>query len=758
MNPSRFRPSSVVATALLAVAAWGTASGDAVRAALVAACLIVLGFATGGAGGRMPPRWIVNSLVLLAMLDAVRVAFERALGVDEFARFLLWVLTIKMLDRRRPRDEAQLLSLSVFLAFGAALTSNSLVTGLLLLAMLPTLGAAVMRHQIASAAERVRISRRRAFPEGASVPEVGAVAGRRYRTDLRRLNALIVAGVFLLSAGVFVLMPRGLGMDRFGRWGNAGVGRVTGFSTKVDVGLGGLISESQTPVLDLTVFDAQRGVRLGAEGEVYYLRGAALDVYTGRAWIVGAQPHFADDQPGILPAGARKELGAGGAERETRLSITIRNAPPGPSHLFTIWRPLTVTYLDGGRESHNAFTGVVMRDGQGGKFRYEVECGQPRPPHGGFWRRLERPDFPVEGVRERAIEVIEAAGIEPDESGHVPLERMREAANAIRTELRTRYSYTLDSSPTPPGIDPIEHFLTVSRAGHCEHFASAMAAMCRSVGIDARVITGYVAVEYSPATGHYIVRESNAHAWVEVEEGPGYWRVHDPTAPADLRRLHAPRPGLLARVSRLLDAVEYAWITSVVGFDSSSRSSLFAWARREGLADERPFAGVAGIAGDYEMPDWKWWGRVLVNALVASSIVLAVGLGIVALVRRVRAARADRARRGIRIADPEVRARVQQAAFYADALAMLKAAGLGKPEHRPPELHARELARVDASLADGLRAIAGAFYVARFAGRGLTPEEMEQAHASLIRLRERLAAVAGSAPGYAGSRADTGAR
>ncbi|MCL4741913.1 MAG: transglutaminase domain-containing protein [Phycisphaerales bacterium] len=745
MNPSRFRPSSVVATALLAVAAWGTASGDAVRAALVAACLIVLGFATGGAGGRMPPRWIVNSLVLLAMLDAVRVAFERSLGVDEFARFLLWVLIIKMLDRRRPRDEAQLLALSVFLAFGAALTSNSLVTGLLLLAMLPTLGAAVMRHQIASAAERVRISRRRAFPPGASVPEVGAVAGRRFRRDLRRLNAFVFAGVFLLSAGVFVLMPRGLGMDRFGRWGNAGVGRVTGFSTKVDVGLGGLISESQTPVLDLTVFDVQRGVRLGGEGEVYYLRGAALDTYTGRAWIAATPPSSRDDQIGPLPAGSRKEIGAGGAEREKRLAITIRNAPPGPSHLFTVWRPLTVTFLDGGSEYHNPFTGIVLRDGQGGKFRYEVECGEPRAPRGNFWRRHERPSFPVAGVRGRAIEILTQAGVELDEQGNVPLDRMREAAIALRSELRNQYAYTLDSAPTPPGVDPIEHFLTASRAGHCEHFASAMAAMCRSVGIDARVITGYVAVEYSQATGHYIVRESNAHAWVEVEEGPGYWRVHDPTAPADLRRLHAPRPGLLARASRFLDAIEYAWITSVVGFDSSSRSSLFAWARREDLSGDGPFAGVAG---DYEMPDWNWWARVIVNALVASSIVLACGLGAAAIARRVTAARAARARSRSTIEDPEVRARVQQASFYADALGLLEAAGLGKPEHRPPEHHADALAGLDAALAEGLRAVAGLYYVARFGGRGLSADELDRARAALSGLRDRLRVVAGSEAGY----------
>ncbi len=755
MKRARLRPSLVISTVLLGVATWGAASGDAVRAALVGACVVVLSVATGGPGGRMPSRWVVNSLVLLAMLDAVRVAFERTLGVDEFARFLMWVLIIKVLDRRRPRDEAQLLSLSVFLAFGAALTSNSLATGLLLLAMLPTLAAAVMRHQIASGLERASAARSRAAPAGVAAPEAGAVAGRQYRRDLRRLNAFVVTGTLVLSAGVFVLMPRGLGMDRFGRWGNAGVGRVTGFSNKVDVGLGGLISESQTPVLDLTVYDMQRGVRIGGDGEVYYLRGAALDTYTGRAWIASAQPGQRDDQIGTLPAGSRKEIGAGGAERETRLSVTLRNAPPGPSHLFTLWRPLTVTFLDGGRESHNPLTGVVLRDGQGGKFRYEVECGQPRPPRGSFWRRLERPAFPIPGVRERAVEILTDAGIDLDEHGNCPLDRMREAAVALRTELRNRYAYTLDSAPTPPGADPIEHFLTVSRAGHCEHFASAMAAMCRSVGIDARVITGYVAVEYSPATAHYIVRESNAHAWVEVEEGPGYWRVHDPTAPSDLRRLHAPSPGLLARISRTLDAIEYAWITSVVGFDSSSRSSLFSWARSKEDGTVRLYQGVAG---EFETPDWKWWGRVFVNAIVAASVVLAVGLGAVALIRRIRAMRADLARRNPPITDPEVRARVQQAAFYAEALALLRTAGLAKPHHRPPELHARELARLDPTLAEGLRAVAAAFYVARFAGRGLSPDELQQARAALALLRERLAIFARSASGYPGSTARTPAR
>lgn len=67
--------------------------------------------------------------------------------------------------------------------------------------------------------------------------------------------------------------------------------------------------------------------------------------------------------------------------------------------------------------------------------------------------------------------------------------------------------------------------------------------MCRTVGIDARVVTGYVAIDYNEATESYIVRASNAHAWVEAEVLPDRWRRFDPTPTADLVRIHEPPRG-----------------------------------------------------------------------------------------------------------------------------------------------------------------------------------------------------------------------
>ena len=71
--------------------------------------------------------------------------------------------------------------------------------------------------------------------------------------------------------------------------------------------------------------------------------------------------------------------------------------------------------------------------------------------------------------------------------------------------------------------DTIEQFLFDTKRGHCEYFASALAAMCHSVGVQARVITGYVAYEFDPGGQEYIVSESNAHAWVEVRTDDWSW-------------------------------------------------------------------------------------------------------------------------------------------------------------------------------------------------------------------------------------------
>jgi hypothetical protein len=105
-------------------------------------------------------------------------------------------------------------------------------------------------------------------------------------------------------------------------------------------------------------------------------------------------------------------------------------------------------------------------------------------------------------------------------------------AAAIESYLRTNFEYTLAPPPPPAGpeSDAMEFFLFNSKKGYCEYFASAMGDMLRSLGIPARLVSGYGPGTFDERSGRWVVHESDAHVWVEVYF-PGYgWQVFEPTA------------------------------------------------------------------------------------------------------------------------------------------------------------------------------------------------------------------------------------
>src|SRR2546421_12122618 len=100
---------------------------------------------------------------------------------------------------------------------------------------------------------------------------------------------------------------------------------------------------------------------------------------------------------------------------------------------------------------------------------------------------------------------------------------------ALTKYLQDRYRYTLDLPRVPGGRDPVDCFLFDVKTGYCEQFATAEALILRSLGIPARLATGYATGDYDPILNQAVVREHDAHAWVEVWF-PGHgWVPVDPT-------------------------------------------------------------------------------------------------------------------------------------------------------------------------------------------------------------------------------------
>ncbi len=136
-------------------------------------------------------------------------------------------------------------------------------------------------------------------------------------------------------------------------------------------------------------------------------------------------------------------------------------------------------------------------------------------------------------IRDLAADIVSRAGAQ------TPYDK----AKAIELWLRTNIQYN-ESIPTPPrGVDPIEWFLFDRREGYCNYYATAMVLMLRSQGVPARMAAGFAQGTWDPERGAFLVRERDAHTWVEVYF-PGYgWTEFEPTADeAPIQRQDDPLP------------------------------------------------------------------------------------------------------------------------------------------------------------------------------------------------------------------------
>jgi hypothetical protein len=112
----------------------------------------------------------------------------------------------------------------------------------------------------------------------------------------------------------------------------------------------------------------------------------------------------------------------------------------------------------------------------------------------------------------------------------------------IRAYLDHGFRYSTYLRGQGKELSAIEGFLRVTRAGHCEYFATATTLLLRVAGVPSRYVTGYSVREWSPFEQAWVIRTRHAHAWAEawvdgawreVDTTPAVWgEVEDAGAPA----------------------------------------------------------------------------------------------------------------------------------------------------------------------------------------------------------------------------------
>ncbi|MGE3173886.1 MAG: transglutaminaseTgpA domain-containing protein [Planctomycetota bacterium] len=142
-------------------------------------------------------------------------------------------------------------------------------------------------------------------------------------------------------------------------------------------------------------------------------------------------------------------------------------------------------------------------------------------------------------------------------------------AEHARAWLEQHRRYALPG--TQGAARTLDDFVLGTGGGHCEHFATTLALLLRQLDVPCRVVGGYLAHEWNAERGELVVRERDAHAWVEAFVPGAGWITFDAT-PARA----AADDDDAAWWQRGLDALQAGW-ARVAAFDDDDRRALFAW-------------------------------------------------------------------------------------------------------------------------------------------------------------------------------------
>ncbi len=716
------------------------------------------------------PRLIANTITVLATIYAF-MSFNRAgtSGILVIGEFLVFLQLVKLFEQRGNRDFAQLLVLSLLLMVAASINTASLAFGVLLIAYLfLSLYCCLLFHlKVETDHARTAIG----LPENKLNPMTLRQDQRYLARSMRRLTALVSAAAITMAVLVFLFFPRMTGAGFLGPLSAKPAQTLTGFSEHVGFQQVAQITQNAEIVAYAKVEHNARPV----EGtETLLMRGISLNVYTGN------DPHS--------PPWQWLRTSATSATLDLdQVNRTIQfDSPPADSDQ---WKQ-SITLLPSGSRCIFALGGVVsVRPGSmmDGKLQYDardqslqldpaidkrvqydvVSSGKLKGPR-------ERPETPTrepsDDERNSRDPKLSRSVIDPqietfarrsnvsgtDSAG--PLERQRDKnafttrfdetiAGNIERYLHSQggFTYTLDLTDAK-GIgdrDPMVAFLYDLKRGHCEYFAGAMTLMCQSLGIQARVVVGFKVdgSDYNNLTHSYVVRQNQAHAWVEVLNDRGEWLTFDPTTGSEAAQSNAN--SMWRKVKQVFDYLDYTWANSVVAYDRESRNSLIANVETKltdtaSTGNDQARSAKDRLASMFSLQNYFLFSSRLLTVLITALILICLAAVGWFFFERWRIRR--RARRiGLNALPPDAQLRMaRQLGFYDELLTLLAGYGItAKPSQTPLEF-SRSVSFLPNELFDAVYRLTEIFYQVRFGRVSLSSAQQRHLNNVIARIETGL--------------------
>jgi transglutaminase-like putative cysteine protease len=320
------------------------------------------------------------------------------------------------------------------------------------------------------------------------------------------------------------------------------------------IGFSGQAPLGAVQLLRSTLSD-EVALRIYSDRPPQYLRGAVFERFLGNRWDLHGDwlpLNYQRRPPGFDPDAPRR---TGPVEHKLwRFAIRPKTSDVMPS--MQIWRtasvdrfsflPLSTVQVEVPAEflyvdRHGIVAAVnipveermtVWYSEQGEANRLE-SIVQPAKWDGDQPMELSRSEIVAAKVRLRQLpDRIDSGVLELATRLFANCRTPADRVEAVRNYFAS-YTYS-DRIELPPLRHPLTHFLLHKPAAHCEFFATGAAVLLRLGSIPCRYVTGYVGGEYNPLGGYWVVRQRQAHAWLEVFLPDQGWVTFDPTPAAGI--------------------------------------------------------------------------------------------------------------------------------------------------------------------------------------------------------------------------------
>jgi transglutaminase-like putative cysteine protease len=697
--------------------------------------LAVVGLVALTATGELDRRIVIALLVGLAVALAIPSTF-RELRVVQLAGSVLYIAAL-FLQLIRLTSSANLVTLAVeFAAFiqvvrlatrrGAAHDQQIIILSLLHLIAATILGAglayaacfvgfmflAPVTLLLSHLRREVEGNYRQGARDRAGLPvDVPRILRSRRVVSPAYLGLVVCLSLpmFVFTGILFVAFPRvGLSLLLFQPPRKA---RLVGFSDRVDLGVVGKLQTDPSVALRLTYSELPPQP---PEHLAVYLRGAALDYYDGQAWskthnVLRAAEHEGTYYPLL-----------GWPNPVVGRVVTVELSPIDPPIVFLPADAEAIQILPQVRGQSSDTISMFrnsedelryVADSTSG-LRYRVYFGAAPFRRGNALPPTERMKYLAlpPGLSNRVSQLAKVwTGTEND-----PLVQ----SSLIERRLRQEYHYDLNS-PSGAATNPMEDFLFTSHRGHCEYYATAMAILLRTLGIPTRNVTGFGAATYNRFGQFYVVRQSDAHSWVEAWVDDIGWHRFDPTPPQS--NLPVSEFGGIGHLVRdLIEAAAQRWSRHVESYDMQQQLQLVGKLRARAHR-----VGIPGSVGHW----------VTLRTAIFAVVLMIAGFRLARHLRRRTARhRGTDAEQGP--LSPPAKLAIQ---LYQGLEQVLLDHGIPRPPDTPPWGYANSLHRLGHPLAEQVMQLTQLYLEVRFGKRPLLAADVADFQRQLDALRRSTA-------------------